>query len=135
MSARLPDYAGYLAVLGEVLAESGGTTLQLRDEGLLQSAFARPENLMAYAGGSNDVFAVAASLAAGIARNHPFVDGNKRAAATAFLVTLFLNGRRIDTTQADLAETFQSLAAGTLDEQALAEWGARHAVEDTRFAR
>ncbi|WP_439633969.1 type II toxin-antitoxin system death-on-curing family toxin [Glycocaulis sp.] len=135
MSVRLPDYAGYLAVMGEVLAESGGTPLQLRDEGLLQSAFARPENLMAYANGSEDVFAVAASLANGIARNHPIVDGNKRAAATAFLITLFLNGIRTDTTQADLAETFQSLAAGTLDEHTLADWGRRQGVEDPRFVR
>ena len=68
MSTRLPDYAGYLAVMGgKCSPKSGGTALQLRDEGLLQSAFARPENLMAYAGGSSDVFAVAASLAAGIA--------------------------------------------------------------------
>jgi death-on-curing protein len=130
----LPDYAGFLAVVADILAETAGTPLQLRDEGLLRSAFARPDHLAAY-GPAPHPCEAAAALAYGIARNHPFVDGNKRAAAAAFLITLLLNGLRLDVTQTDLAERFEALAAGALDEAALARWAQDNTVSDPRFVK
>jgi death-on-curing protein len=130
----LPDYAGFLAVTADILAETAGTPLQLRDEGLLRSAFARPDHLAAY-GPAPHPCEAAAALAYGFARNHPFVDGNKRAAAAAFLITLLLNGLRLDVTQTDLAERFEALAAGALDEAALARWAQDHTVSDPRFVK
>lgn len=129
---RLPDFDGFLAVLEEILLESAGTPLQLRDPGLLHSAFARPENRLAY-GEPADAFDLAAALAFGIARNHPLVDGNKRAAAAGFMVTLLLNGKRLDATQGDVVESFMALADGEMDEGDLANWGRDHALDDTRF--
>lgn len=133
MSVRLPDRAGFLDVLKEILDETTGTTLQFRDEGLLDSAFARPANLRAY-GGTADAVDMAAALAFGIVRNHPLVDGNKRAAAAAFLVTLLLNGLRLDATQRDVADTFEALAAGTIDEAGLALWARPHLIQDARHS-
>lgn len=130
----LPDYAGFLAVLSDILMETAGTPLQLRDEGLLRSAFARPEHLAAYGPAAHPCEA-AAALAFGITRNHPLVDGNKRAAAAGFLITLLLNGLRFDVTQTELAETFESLANGALDDAGLAGWAKDNTVNDNRFAK
>jgi len=91
-----------------------------RDKGLLSSALARPQNLAAYA--DPDFAALAASYAFGIARNHPFVDGNKRVAAVAMGVFLSINGQRLTATPAELALTFLALAAGELSEDNLAAW-------------
>lgn len=129
---RLPDFDGFIAVLEEILLESTGTPLQLRDSSLLHSAFARPENRLAY-GEEADVCDLAAALAFGIARNHPLVDGNKRAAAAGFLITMLLNGKRLDATQTDVVETFVALAGGELDEAALAQWGRNRTLDDARF--
>jgi death on curing protein len=130
----LPDYAGFLAVLSDILMENAGTPLQMRDEGLLRSAFARPQHLAAY-GRAPHPCEGAAALAFGITRNHPLVDGNKRAAAAAFLITLLLNGLRLDVTQIDLAERFEALAGGALDEAALAQWARDNTVSDSRFSK
>lgn len=81
---------------------------------------ARPLNLVAY--GSPDAAALAASYAYGIARNHPFVDGNKRTAAVVAEGFLNFNGHRLDASDADLVTTFLALAAGDLNEDALADW-------------
>ncbi|MGJ3231942.1 MAG: type II toxin-antitoxin system death-on-curing family toxin [Oceanicaulis sp.] len=129
MSPRLPDRAGFVDVLGEILHETTGTPLQFRDEGLLESAFARPENRLAY-GEDADVCALAASLAYGLSSNHPLVDGNKRAAAAGFLITLFLNGLRLDASQSEVIDTFLALAAGELDEEGLAEWARARLLQD-----
>jgi len=80
-----------LAIHRRQLAEHGGGG-GIRDEGLLASALARPKNLLAYSGEQPDLAALAASYAYGIARNHPFVDGNKRTALAACLVVLEANG-------------------------------------------
>jgi death-on-curing protein len=104
----------------ESLAEHGGAP-GLRDENLLESALARPLNIFAYEG-VTDLPRLAASYAFGLARNHPFVDGNKRAAFLAAGLFLALNGLRLTATQIDAYEKMIALAAGELDEAAFADW-------------
>jgi len=87
---------------------------------LLDSALARPQNLAAY--GEPTVFELAASLAFGIARNHPFVDGNKRTAFVSASLFLRMNGYELTAGQPEAAVTFRRLAAGELSEEALAGW-------------
>ncbi len=105
----------------EQLEEHGGGA-GTRDEGLLQSALARPENLIAYGGEDIDAAALAAAYAFGIARNHPFVDGNKRTAAVTALLFLTLNGIDFDLSNPELTVAFTDLAAGHLLEDELAAW-------------
>jgi death-on-curing protein len=107
----------------ESIAEHGGAA-GIRDEGLLDSALARPLNLVAY--GDPDWADLAASYGVGLAKNHPFVDGNKRAAFLAVGLFMALNGRRLVTTQADATLTMLAVAAGTLDEAAFAAWLRAH---------
>lgn len=107
----------------ESLAEHGGRP-GLRDEGLLESALARPLQLMAY--GEPDLAALAAAYGFGLVRNHAFVDGNKRAAFLATGLFLALNGQRLVTTQADATLTMLALAAGDLSEDAFADWLRAH---------
>lgn len=107
----------------ESLAEHGGAS-GLRDEGLLESALARPLNLVAY--GSPDVAELAACYGVGLAKNHPFVDGNKRAAFLAVGLFLMLNGKRLVATQAEATLTMLSVAAGEMDEATLAQWIREH---------
>jgi death-on-curing protein len=101
------------------LVQCGGLA-GLRDEGLLESALARPEQLANYA--SPDVADIAAAYAFGLAKNHPFVDGNKRTAFLALGLSLRLNGYRLTASQPDATQTILLLAAGELSEQALATW-------------
>lgn len=108
----------------ESLAEHGGAA-GVRDPGLLESALARPQNLVAY--GQPDLADLAAAYGVGLAKNHPFVDGNKRAAFLAVGLFLALNGQRLAATQADATLTMFSVAAGTLDEAAFAAWLRGHA--------
>lgn len=103
----------------ESIAEHGGAS-GLRDEGLLESALARAQNLAAY--GEPDFADLAAAYGAGLAQNHPFVDGNKRAAFLAVGLFLALNGQRLVTTQADATLTMLALAAGEIDEPTFAAW-------------
>ena len=103
----------------ESLAEHGGAS-GLRDEGLLDSALARPLNLAAYE--KPDVAALAASYAVGLAKNHAFVDGNKRAGFLATGLFLYLNGRRLIASQSDATVTMLAVASGEMDEPMLAEW-------------
>jgi len=108
------------ALHGEAIARFGGAS-GLRDEGLLESALARPRQLLAY-GDDPDLFAPAAACAAGILRSHPFVDGNKRAAVLAVAVFLHLNGWRFDPEEADEVRVIRRAAAGEIDEPTLAAW-------------
>ena len=101
------------------LAEHGGPS-GIRDEGLLESALARPENRQAY--GDPDVADLAAAYAFGLAKNHPFIDGNKRASLAACTVFLLMNGYRLPVNDAENIETWQALAAGTIGEGDLAVW-------------
>jgi death-on-curing protein len=102
------------------LAEHGGIA-GIRDEGLLSSALARPLNLAAY-GKDVDAASLAAAYAFGIARNHPFLDGNKRTAFVVMELFLDLNGWILDADDADCITTMLALAAGHLGEKALAAW-------------
>ncbi|RAI59495.1 type II toxin-antitoxin system death-on-curing family toxin [Roseicella frigidaeris] len=104
----------------ESLTEFGGAE-GMRDEGLLDSAMARPRNLHAYEG-ETDLCRLAAAYAAGIVRNHPFVDGNKRAGLTAAGVFLMLNGLDLVADQAEAAVAVLDLAAGELPEAEFAAW-------------
>lgn len=108
-----------LALHEEQLAEHGGAG-GVRDAGMLDSALARPLNLVAY--GDPDAAALAASYAYGIARNHPFVDGNKRSAAVTALLFLTLNAIAFDISEAELVVMILALAAGELSEDDVADW-------------
>lgn len=103
----------------ESLAQHGGAS-GLRDEGLFESALARPLNLVAY--GEPDHADLAAAYATGLAKNHAFVDGNKRAAFLAVGLFLGLNGYRLTATQSDATVAVLALAAGELTEADFAAW-------------
>ncbi|MHA1568713.1 MAG: type II toxin-antitoxin system death-on-curing family toxin [Alphaproteobacteria bacterium] len=107
------------AVHQEMIAEHGGMA-GIRDEGLLESALARPRRLIAY--GDPDVFELATAYASGIVRDHPFVDGNKRTGLMAAYMFLRLNGYRLVASEVEAAVAFQDLAAGEIDEAMLAKW-------------
>lgn len=108
-----------LAAHGEQLSEHGGAE-GVRDINMLESAMARPLNLVAY--GDPDAAELAAAYAYGIARNHPFVDGNKRTAALVSETFLVLNGHSLTCDDAELVTTFLRLAAGELTPEAHAAW-------------
>src|SRR5208282_4363010 len=107
----------------EQLALFGGAD-GVRDRGLLESALARPINKFAY--GDTDLAALAAAYGFGIARNHPFVDGNKRTALAAMIVFLGLNKIDFDAPQAAATAIVLALAAGEITEEVLARWIAAH---------
>lgn len=117
--ARLDEEA-LLLLHAESLAEHGGLE-GVRDIGLLRSAMARPQNLLAYTGEA-DIVALAAAYGIGLARNHPFADGNKRAAFIATAVFLLLNGLELVADQADATVAMLAVAAGEMDEAAFAGW-------------
>ena len=108
-----------LAAHAEQLAEHGGGE-GVRDAGSLESAMARPVNLAAY--GEPDAAALAAAYAFGIARSHPFTDGNKRTAAVVGETFLVLNACELEATDAELVVAIVALAAGELSEADLADW-------------
>lgn len=108
-----------LAVHDRQLAEHGGP-VGVRNAAGLDSALARPINQWAY--GENDLCALAAAYAYGIARNHPFTDGNKRTAWVFARLFLRLNGQTIAFSARDAIAAMQSLAAGELSEGELADW-------------
>jgi death-on-curing protein len=110
-----------IAIYHRQIAEHGGGE-GLRDEGLLSSALARPQNLFAYGQPSADLAALAAAYAYGLARDHPFVDGNKRTALVAARTFLLLNGANLEAGQDEKFLTFQRLAEGSLTEDDLAHW-------------
>ena len=93
----------------------------IRDEGLLESALARPQQLYAY-GENPDLIDMAAAYTAGIVRNHPFVDGNKRTGFVVGVLFLEMNGHVFAAGEEDATEAVLSLAAGTMDEHAFAAW-------------
>jgi death-on-curing protein len=109
-----------LAIHEAQLAEHGGIA-RIRDEGLLASALARPCNLEAY-GEDVDAAALAAAYAFGIARNHPFLDGNKRTAFVVMELFLNLQGWILNADDTDCISTMLSVASGELGEKALATW-------------
>jgi len=113
------DKRALLLLHDESLAEHGGLP-GLRDEGLLDSALARPLNLAHY--GMPDASELAASYCVGLAKNHPFVDGNKRAAFLALGLFLYVNGLRLNVSQAEATLAVLAVAAGEWDAATLAAW-------------
>lgn len=111
------------AVHDEQLAEHGGAG-GVRDVGLFESALARPQHLVAY--GSPTVAQLAAAYGYGIARNHPFIDGNKRTAFVAVELFLAINGHELTAGDADCVLTMLAVAAGEISEARFAAWIAGH---------
>jgi death-on-curing protein len=124
------DARAILFLHDESLAMFGGARA-LRDAGLLESALARPVNQHLYQP-DGDISELAAAYAFGLAKNHPFVDGNKRTAFLALGLFLAVNGWRLETTQIDAIETMLSLARGTLDESSLSSWIRGRIVRDPK---
>ncbi|KZC37780.1 MULTISPECIES: type II toxin-antitoxin system death-on-curing family toxin [Rhodanobacter] len=110
-----------IAIHERQLAEHGGGS-GVRDDNLLDSALARPKQSHAYGDPPPDLAELAASLAFGLARNHPFVDGNKRTAAVACEVFIMLNGGILDADDLDLYPCYLALAEGSLSETEFAAW-------------
>lgn len=117
------DVAVLRAVHEEQLAEHGGAA-GTRDEGLFESALARPLNLAAY--GAPDLADLAAAYGYGLARNHPFIDGNKRTAFVAVELFIELNGNELIASDADCVLTMLAVASGQIDEPAFAHWLRQH---------
>jgi death-on-curing protein len=115
-----------LAIHSEQLAEHGGSD-GIRDETLLDSALAKPLSVSA-SSEEPDIFRLAASCAFGIARNHAFLDGNKRTALAVSVTFLDRNGWAIVASKEDFYFTFLHLADGSLSEEELAAWFTNHAV-------
>ncbi|MDN5865499.1 MAG: type II toxin-antitoxin system death-on-curing family toxin [Gammaproteobacteria bacterium] len=120
-----------LAIHDRQLAEHGGSP-GIRDEGLLESALARPQHLFAYANPAPDLADLAASLAYGLARNHPFVDGNKRTAYVSCRSFMELNGAALAASPGDKYLTILALAEGELEVGEFASWLRAHMHSDPR---
>jgi len=123
MKTREPvwlEQAAIVALHDRSLALHGGPS-GIRDEGLLESALQRPGNRFFY-DGETSLAVLAATYAVGVASNHPFVDGNKRAAYQALILFLALNGSPLQADKVDAIETMLAVAAGDVDIEALAEW-------------
>ena len=114
-----------LAIHDRQLAEHGGSA-GVRDENLLESALARPQQLYAYGDPFPDLADLAATLAFGLARNHPFVDGNKRTAAVTCETFIILNDGELIAEDADLFPRFLALAEGKLPVEEFAQWLREH---------
>lgn len=117
-----PKWLGVESVLvmhEEQLAEHGGAG-GIRDLGLLESALARPRNAWSY--GQSDLVALGALYAAGVMRNHPFIDGNKRTGFLAAYAFLYVNGLEIVADEAEVIVQCLSLAASEIDETEFAAW-------------
>ncbi len=132
-----------IAIHDRELAEHGGTP-GVRDQKLLESALARPQQLYAYGDPPPDLADLAASLASGLARNHRFVEGNKRTAAVCCETFIELNDARLTADDLELYPAYLALAEDTLPEQQFAAWlrqhielapGHRVHEKPTRYAR
>lgn len=126
---RWIDEAVALAIHDEQLAQHGGGR-GLRDAGLLASALSRPQQLAAY--GEPDVFDLAAAYAFGVARNHPFVDGNKRTAWVLARLFLRLHGHGYGGGDVAAVMAMLQLAAGEIDQDGFAAWLRQHATAASR---
>ena len=109
------------AVHQRQLAEHGGGQ-GVRDAGLLASALLRPQNIYVYTNGQASLAQLAAAYAYGLARNHPFIDGNKRTVLVLSLLFLKLNNKTLSASQEELYAVFMALAEGNLSESELANW-------------
>ncbi|MBS1840581.1 MAG: type II toxin-antitoxin system death-on-curing family toxin [Acidobacteria bacterium] len=114
------DSRAIVSFHSQSLSEHGGSS-GIRDEGLLESALARPKNQFAYAPKA-DIAKLAAAYGFGLAKNHPFVDGNKRIAFIATATFLRLNGCRLNSNRMEEIQTMLAVAAGKLSEDEFAAW-------------
>jgi len=117
-----PNWLGLkliLALQNESIAKYGGSP-GLRDQGLLESALARPKNLFLYE--NPDIFGIAASYGYGLVKNHPFIDGNKRIAFLACAVFLIDNGWEPTANEVDVVNIINALASGEMTENQFAQW-------------
>jgi death-on-curing protein len=111
------------------LLETYGGVSGVRNPGGVEAALARAEQLLAYADEQPSLFVLAAAIGYAIVRiHHPFVDGNKRTGFYATVATLWMNGWRLDVSETTAAEVFERLAAGEVEEAALAAWLELHAT-------
>ncbi len=119
-SIRWVNQQALIFLHSESLAEHGGVE-GIRDEGLLESALYRPLNLYNYEQ-ETDIAKLAAAYGFGIVRNHPFVDGNKRAGFLAVGLFLALNGYTLEVSQLEATQTMLALAAGEISENEFSQW-------------
>ena len=105
-----------------VLLNEHGGAAGTRDEGLLKSALARPQQIYAYEDPKPDLCALAAAYTSGIVRNHPFVDGNKRTGFVAAGVFLAANGLKLTASEVEATSMVVALAASKMDEKTFAQW-------------
>jgi death-on-curing protein len=125
---RYPPLAAVLEAHDRLLETYGGSG-GVRNPGGVEAALARAEQLRAYADEEPSLFALAAAIGYAIVRTHrPFVDGNKRTGFYAAVATLWMNGWRLDVAETAAAEMFERLAAGEVEEPALAAWLGRNSV-------
>lgn len=120
-----------LGIHDRQLAEHGGSS-GVRDETLLESALARPQQAYAYGDPLPDLATLAASLAFGLARNHPFVDGNKRTAAVTCEIFIELNSATLTADDLELFPQFLALAQGDISEEEFATWLRKHIETEPR---
>jgi len=124
---RWIDKSFTLAIQARQLAEHGGIPGDL-DEALLDSALARPQQLLVSSDPPPDLATLAASLAIGLARDHPFVDANKRTAHVCYRVFIAINGSDLGATEEEKYLAIVSLAVGSVTEAGFAEWLRKHIV-------
>jgi len=120
-----------IAIHQRQLAEHGGAD-GVRDQGLLESALGRPPHLFAYNDPTPTITEMAGAYAFGIARNHAFIDGNKRTAAVVCETFLVLNGVELTATDADAYPAFLGLAGGSISEQEFTDWLRQHTKQITK---
>ncbi|MDO8879429.1 MAG: type II toxin-antitoxin system death-on-curing family toxin [Coriobacteriia bacterium] len=121
------------AIQTDMLLTHGGMP-GLRDENLLESTLARPKQRFTYEP-TADLAMLAAAYGHGLARNHPYNDGNKRVAFMVMAVFLGLNGHELTASDADVVTTIVALAAGEIDEEVLADWIRLHIAKRSRESR
>lgn len=117
-----------LAIHDEQIAEHGGTD-GVRDMNVIESAIARPRHLLNFGDPTPDMAALAASLAFGLAKNHGFVDGNKRTSAVATEAFLILNGFKFTASDAEIVQVWADVGAGQMAEDKLAVWLRAHILK------
>ena len=130
MRSREPRWVSRVvvdAIQTDMLLTHGGMP-GLRDENLLESALARPRQLLSYTPDA-DIAALTAAYGYGLARNHPYNDGNKRVAFVVMAVFLGLNGLEFTASEAEVVTTIVALAAGQVDEETLADWIRLHTTK------
>lgn len=125
-SIRWVPESAVRAIHAGLIAEHGGRG-GLREAGLLSSALARPRNKKVY-GGASSLFDLAAAYGVAIARNHPFIDGNKRVALVLIYVFLEMNGVRLEASEKDAVEVMLAIATGQMDEKELSVWIRKNSV-------